>query len=65
MTTGDENIRVLQASIDQLYTKLMQVYSDQVIANIGDADERSRAKVHIAEEWVESYSAAKAKAAER
>jgi hypothetical protein len=65
MTTGDENIRVLQASIDHLYTKLMQVYSDQIIFNIHDADERGRAKVQIAEEWVESYQAVKAKAAER
>ncbi|RYD84035.1 MAG: hypothetical protein EOP84_06635 [Verrucomicrobiaceae bacterium] len=65
MTTGDErNNRVLQASIDHLYTKLMHVYADLVMAGIEDSDERSRAKVRIAEEWVETYSAAKAKAAE-
>ncbi|MEK7949350.1 hypothetical protein [Luteolibacter soli] len=64
MTTGDENNRVLQASIDHLYTRLMQVYSDLVMAGIEDADERGRAKVQIAEDWVESYSAAKVKAAE-
>ena len=65
MSTGDENIRILQASIDQLYTRLMQVYSDLATSGVYDGDERSRLKVQIAEEWVESYSVAKAKAAER
>ena len=60
----DKDIKILQASIDNMHVKLITIYSDCLTAAIEDKENREAMKSRISCDWTASYVAAQAAASQ-
>jgi hypothetical protein len=57
-------LKVLQASLDQLQRQLNAIYGETAFGEIDDPEVRKRLKAEASAGWTETYNEAKAKAAQ-